>query len=213
MLGRVIAINDPPKGGGSCTIERPKYAVDIQPLTQDFKDKGKVLRDIAVGLQYGGQQRGFYALPDVGTVVEFCFAYSSPKLIFIRGILPWGLELPDLDINECRWQKSNDVYQGYDQENNWHRHTSGNILESCQKIREHTAEVKQIAKAPKTWIGSESENALTIISEFMDEISLALDTLSSHSHNGGPPPDQKPDIKASSSDTAGISTRLKAITE
>ena len=213
MLGRVKAINNPPKGGGNCTIENPRYAVDIQPLTMEFKDKGKVLRDIAVGLQYGGQQRGFFALPDVGSIVEFCFAYSSPKLIFIRGVLPWGLELPDLDINESRWQQANNVYQGYDQDNNWHRHTSANIFESCKKVHERTAELKQLMKSPKTWVGSESENSLRIVSELMTEISSVLNVLSSHTHNGSPPPDQSAGISESANTINEINQRMKNISE
>lgn len=45
-------------------------------------------------LQYGGQQRGFFSLPDPETIIAFCFAYASPKLIMIRGVIPWGMKLP-----------------------------------------------------------------------------------------------------------------------
>ena len=216
MLGRVERITSTPINKNNCTLDEPYYAVDIQPLDEHFNDKGKLLRDVVLGMAYAGQERGFFALPDPGCIVEFCFAYASPKLIFVRGVIPWGLKLPRLDTNEAMWHKCAQVYQSYDKHDNWQRHTTGSILESCSKVRECTAKTKQLLKSPKTWIGSESENVLTILIDLMSTLESALDTLASHTHSNGNvgSPDQAEDIESESQKVGSIrSGRLAPITE
>ncbi len=216
MLGRIERITKPPVDAPECTLDEPFYAIDIQPLDQNFKAKGELFRDVVVGLVYGGQQRGFFALPDPGCIIEFCFAYASPKLIFIRGVIPWGLKLPKLDTDEAMWHKNSDVYQGYDKNDNWQRHTTASIQESCNQIRECTAKAKQLLKSPKTWLGSDSENVLAILIDLMSTLESAFNTLASHTHNGGNvgSPDQSGDIASISSDIGSLrSGRLAPITE
>ncbi len=216
MLGRVERIGDAPADGGQCTHDRPRYAVDIQPLDRHLKPKGELLRDVTVGVTYAGNARGFYALPDPGTIIEFCFAYGMPNLIFIRGVIPWNLELPHLDKDESRWQQSADIYQGYDKTGNWHRHTTENIRESAAKVRECNSQVKQLLKSPKTWIGSDSENVLRILSDSLNAIASGLNAAASHTHNGGQigAPDNGGDIASTASTVSSIkSGRLDPITE
>ena len=215
MLGRIEGIPKAPEQGGQCTLDEPLYAVDIQPLDEHFKDKGVLLRDLVVGMVYAGQERGFFAMPDPGTIVEFCFAYASPRLIFIRGVIPWGIKLPPLSEGEAKWHRSLDTWQGYDAEGNWHRKTPKDIKDHCDRIRECLAQSKQILKSPKTWIGSDSENLLSMIIETLSELESALGALASHTHNGGQvgAPDQSGDISGSSSNLSGIRGRLEPITE
>ena len=217
VMGKVERISQPDfQGDDVSTVEEPFYAVDVQPLDEDFKPKGQVLRDLVVMLQYGGQQRGFFALPDPETIIEFCFAYASPKLIMIRGVIPWGMKLPPWQPGEAHWHSNADVWQGYDLKNNWHRHTTGDIRESCAKVRECQAKAKQLLKSPKTWIGSDSENVLNIMIDMMSTLETALNTIAAHTHSGGQigAPDQSGAISSASSEIGSIrSGRLSPITE
>jgi len=217
MLGKVERISQPDfQGNEVSTLEEPFYAVDIQPLDENFKPKGQVLRDLVVMLQYGGQQRGFFALPDPETIIEFCFAYASPKLIMIRGVVPWGIKLPSWRPGEAHWHSNEEVWQGYDLDNNWHRHTTGDIRESCAQIRDCQAKAKQLLKSPKTWIGSDSENVLQIMIDMMSTLETALNTIATHTHNAGKvgPTDQSSAISSTSSKISSIrSDRLAPITE
>ena len=215
MLGRIERITNAPVDGGNCTMDEPMYAVDIQPLDENFNEKGLILRDVVLGMSYAGQERGFFALPDPGCIVEFCFAYVSPKLIFIRGVVPWGLRLPPLDINESMWHKNANIYQGYDKTGNWQRHTTESIQESCNNIRQCTASAKQLLRSPKTWIGSDSENVLNILIDLMNTLESALNIISNHTHNIGNvgAPDQSGEISEASSEISSIrSSRLDPIT-
>ncbi len=216
MLGRIERITKAPIEGGDCTLGEPLYALDIQPLDENFKDKGKLFRDVVVGMTWAGHERGFFALPDPGCIVEFCFAYASPKLIFIRGVVPWGLKLPPLDTDEAKWHKNAKIWQGYDKDDNWQRHTTASIEESCDKVRECTAKAKQLLKSPKTWLGSNEENLLQIIVDCISELETALGTVASHTHNAGKigAPDQASNIRGSASNLSDIrSGRLEPITE
>ena len=216
MLGRVERITTTPINGNNCTLEEPLYSVDIQPLDEHFNNKGKLFRDVVLGMAYAGQERGIFALPDPGCIVEFCFAYASPKLIFIRGVIPWGLKLPRLDTDEAVWHKNASVWQGYDKNDNWQRHTTANIEETCKKVRKCTANAKQLLKSPKTWLGSEQQNVLQIVVDCISELENALDIIARHTHNGGKVgvPDQSGDISGSASSLSAIrSGRLEPITE
>lgn len=214
MLGRVERAGKPPKTGGVCSHDEPLYAVDIQPLDAHFRPKGELLRDLVVAVPYAGQHRGFMALPDPGCVVEFCFSYALPHLVHIRGVIPWGLELPPVDAGEAIWQHSQPVHQGYDKDGNWHRSTDQNITDACGKIRECQAGVKQLLKSPKTWVGSDSENLLRILQDFMQTTSEALGVIASHTHAQGPAPDQTGQIAGFGTTVASQKAdRLDPITE
>ena len=217
MLGKVERFSQPDFSGNEVsTVDQPFYAVDVQPLDENFKPKGKLLRDLVVMLQYGGKQRGYFALPDPETIIEFCFAYASPKLILIRGVVPWGMELPPWQPGEAHWHSNAEVWQGYDLDNNWQRHTTASILESCDQIRECHAKAKQLLKSPKTWIGSESENVLQIMIDMMSTLEKALATIAAHTHSGGKvgAPDQSGSIAATSTEIGSLrSSRLSPITE
>ena len=160
MLGRVERITKPPKNGGICKYAEPLHAADIQPLDEHFKPKGELLRDVVVAVPYAGQHRGFFALPDPGCIIEFCFSYALPHLIHIRGVIPWGLAMPKVDAGEAKWQHSQECFQGYDKDGNWQK---------LGKIHENIAAIKQLMKSPKTWIGSDQENVLQILIDFMEE--------------------------------------------
>ena len=205
MLGRVERITTPPKDGGICTHEDPLHAIDLQPLDEHFNPKGELLRDVVVAVPYAGQHRGFYALPDPGCIIEFCFSYALPHLIHIRGVIPWGLQLPKVNAGEAKWQHSPETHQGYDQAGNWHK---------TGKIHQNIAAIKQIMKSPKTWIGSDGENVLQILIDFMEETAAALDVIASHTHPNVGSCSQGGEISGKSAVIKGIhSNRLGPITE
>ncbi|GAA4650517.1 hypothetical protein GCM10023116_28000 [Kistimonas scapharcae] len=205
MLGRVERIANPPKDGGTCTHDDPLYAVDIQPLDAHFRPRGEVLRDLVVAVPYAGQHRGFFALPDPGCIVEFCFSYALPHLVHIRGVIPWGLELPAVDEGEAKWQHSQTTWQGYDTDGNWRK---------VGKIHENIAAIRQLMKSPKTWLGSDKENVLKILSDFMETTAAALTELASHTHRADQLPTVKESVEAKATTiTQSKTTRLDPITE
>ncbi|WP_257293634.1 hypothetical protein [Endozoicomonas sp. YOMI1] len=205
MLARVVAITDPPKSGGLCDLFRPRYAVDLQPVDHHLKDKGPVLPGVPVAVPYAGNHRGFYALPDAGVYVELCFAYALPNLPFVRSVLPINQELAPVDKDEARWQHSQSCYIGYDRDGNW---------EQIGRIHQSRAAIKQLMKSPKTWVGSDSENVLKILSDFMDDTAGALDILAGHTHPNVGSCSQGGAISGKSSSIKGSkSGRLDPITE
>ena len=204
MLAKVVAIADPPKEGGLCDLFRPMYAVDLQPVNEHLKDSGPILKGVPVAVPYAGNHRGFHALPDVGTIVEFTFAYSLPHLPYVRAILPIHQELPKLDKDEAIWQHSQTVHQGYDKNGNWYR---------IGKIHSDAATIKQLMKSPKTWLGSDNENVLRIVSEFMDTTAQALEELAGHTHLPNGLPNVKGAVEGKAGDIEGMKGRLDSITE
>lgn len=78
---------------------------------------------------------------------------------------------------------------------------------------------KQDLKAPKTWVGSEGENVLRIVSEFMGKVIELTNILQSHTHsngNGGGDtgaPIQAGSISSNKSGQTAIKDRLDPITE
>jgi hypothetical protein len=83
-----------------------------------------------------------------------------------------------------------------------------------------TSQTKQRYKAPKTWIGSQNENVLGILSELMQQVINLCNTLASHTHSGVQAgggntgaPVQSGTISGYGSNTTGIKTRLDGIKE
>ena len=203
MLGRVVNIGNPPDSGGTCTHEEPRYAVDIQPLDQHFRPRGELLRDLVVSVPWAGQNRGFFALPDPGCIVEFCFSYALPHLVHIRGIIPWDLQLPPIDSGTSRWQAGPDAHVATDRQGNWEQ-----VGSSDQTV----ARDRQILKSPSTWLGSESENLLSIVSELAEAIASALDVLATHTHPGVGPSGEGASVSSQSASLRSIQKRLDGIT-
>lgn len=76
-----------------------------------------------------------------------------------------------------------------------------------------TSQTKQIHKAPKTWIGSDGENVLRIVSELMAQVIDLCNVLSSHTHPSVGTCSQGSQISTIGSDTGGIKARLDGIKE
>lgn len=79
-----------------------------------------------------------------------------------------------------------------------------------------TSQTKQRYKAPKTWIGSESENVLQLLSELMQLTSDLAGILSSHTHTGDSggvtsAPIQAGDMSGNAADVDAVKVRLDGI--
>lgn len=83
-----------------------------------------------------------------------------------------------------------------------------------------TSQTRQRYKAPLTWVGSQSENVLGILSELMAQVISLCNTLASHTHSGvqtgsgtTAAPVQASTISGVESNTSGIKSRLDGIKE
>ncbi|MEN9362159.1 MAG: hypothetical protein RL095_3694 [Verrucomicrobiota bacterium] len=179
----VTAIPDPPAQGGQCLQERPKYAVNLRLLRADLTVDPTMpeLKEVPVALPGAGQVRGFSGLPRPGTIVEVAWAYGLQTLPFVRSVLPYGLELTPTGSTSMRWQHSAECYQEASEAGDWKRVSPGTIADQClHQVLQAAADFQ--AKAPKVWVGSEAENVLGLVSEFMAATITALNVLSTHTH-------------------------------
>ncbi|WP_295894146.1 hypothetical protein [uncultured Vibrio sp.] len=67
---------------------------------------------------------------------------------------------------------------------NMHTATAGDLIESIGEVRRSIAAEHQWLQSPKTWIGSQEENVLILLSELMQVVKELADTLASHTHGG-----------------------------
>lgn len=133
MLARVVAISDPPREQELSDEFRPRFAADVQPLDERGRvdEALPVFRSVPLPLHYAGAERGTFAFPEPGTVVELAFAYGLPDQPFIRTVLARGASVPALDREESLWQQSEAVRQKLDAGGHWRRETHGDIRDSA----------------------------------------------------------------------------------
>ncbi|WP_284138519.1 hypothetical protein [Pseudoalteromonas obscura] len=89
----------------------------------------------------------------------------------------------------------------------------------CQ-TRQVIARAEQDFRSPKTWIGSDSENVLTLLSALMATVSALASACASHTHSGvkagpdkTPAPDQAGDFNDHASQADDQKARLDPITK
>lgn len=106
--------------------------------------------------------------------LEIGFAYGRPDKPFIRTILPFGWDLPAIKAGESRTQTREGVYQHIDDVGNFENKTDKSLKDIIGKVAElqcetHkvTASIEQDYRSPKTWLGSDNENVLKLLSELM----------------------------------------------
>ncbi|SFX92257.1 MULTISPECIES: hypothetical protein [unclassified Pseudomonas] len=87
----------------------------------------------------------------------------------------------------------------------------GDMQEQIQGLRRSVALVGQRLSAPKTWLGSETENVLHILSELIDITEQMSMTLAAHKHGSTPPPDNASAFTSYAATTRSLGTRLKPI--
>lgn len=132
LLAVVVAISDPPQRPELSEAYRPRYGVDVRVLTPQGQADATlpIFRSVPLPLPYAGAERGAFAFPQPGTVVELAFAFGQPDQPFIRTVLARGAGVPALDREDLLWQQSEAVRQKANASADWIRETHGDIREA-----------------------------------------------------------------------------------
>lgn len=178
--GRVEKVYTVEQAAQSTQFE-PLYCIDIQPLNAQGKPNTKlpVFPKVPLPATGAGGSRGLYAYPKVGALVELGFIMGHPDKPFIRTILVEGATVPTLGTDDVLLSKDAGNYYRID--------TGENITEHCQAIAQRVAKTRQRLKVQnggKMWVGSESHNLLTLVSDLMGEVIAIADALAAHKHGG-----------------------------
>jgi uncharacterized protein involved in type VI secretion and phage assembly len=221
--GKVVSLPELPTVDGERGSDPfyPRYAVDVQLLDENGTEtKSKVLQAVPLPLPGAGNKAGRLEPPAIGSIVEIAFAYGRPDKPFIRTVLPFGWDLPAIKEGETRTQVRDGVYQHIDDIGNFENKTDeslkniiGKLAELQCETRKVTASIEQDHRSPKTWIGSDSENVLKLLSELMATVSALASTCASHTHANGATPDQASNFSGQSSQANAQKGRLDPITK
>ncbi|MCU8073875.1 hypothetical protein [Shewanella sp. SM29] len=76
-----------------------------------------------------------------------------------------------------------------------------------------TASIEQDQRSPKTWLGSDSENVLKLLSELMATVNALATTCASHKHGSSPAPNEASDFSSQASQANNQKGRLDPITK
>jgi hypothetical protein len=221
--GKVVALPELPQKDGERASDAfyPRYAVDVQLLDENGNEtKSKVLQAVPLPLPGAGNKAGRLEPPAINSIVEIAFAYGRPDKPFIRVVLPFGWDLPAINEGEARVQTRDDVYQHIDDIGNFENKTDGSMTNIIGKLAELqcqtkkvTASVGQDHRSPKTWLGSDGENVLKLLSELMATVTELANTCATHKHLGvraGTDATAAPDVAATFMSTGGEATAQKA---
>ena len=228
--GKVVALPELPTEDGERGSDPfyPRYAVDVQLLDENGTEtKSKVLQAVPLPLPGAGDKAGRLEPPAPGSIVEIGFAYGRADKPFIRAVLPFGWDLPAIKEGEVRTQVREGVYQYIDDQGNFENKTDkslndiiGDLANLECKTRKVIASTEQDYKSPKTWIGSDGENVLKLLSELMATVSELASVCASHTHSGVASgtaktavPDQAGDFSGKASEANGQKSRLDPITK
>jgi hypothetical protein len=228
--GKVVALPELPTEDGErgSDLFYPRYAVDVQLLDENGTEtKSKVLQAVPLPLPGAGDKAGRLEPPAPGSIVEIGFAYGRADKPFIRTVLPFGWDLPAIKEGEVKTQVREGVYHHIDDQGNFENKTDKSLKEiigelahlEC-KTRKVIASTEQEYKSPKTWIGSDGENVLKLLSELMATVSELANVCASHTHSGvaagtakTAAPDQAGDFSGKASEAEGQKGRLDPITK
>ena len=206
----------------------PRYAVDVQLLDENgTKTESKTLQAVPLPLMGAGNKAGYMQPPAIGSLVEIAFAYGRADKPFIRTVLPFGWDLPAIKEGESRIQTRAGVYQHIDDQGNFENKTDqsmkeiiGKLAELQCKTKKVTASAEQDHRSPKTWLGSENENVLKLLSELMQTVNQLATECATHTHPGvmsGPtstaPAITAPNFVAKATEAAAQKARLDPITK
>jgi uncharacterized protein involved in type VI secretion and phage assembly len=123
-------------------------------LNKDLEPLDIIVEAVPVGIAAAGHERGFYGLPEVGTLVALSWFYGLPERPYVSAILGERKALPSIDADEQLWQQRAGVAQSVDQQGNWTRHTDEQIHDSafqliedaCHKLSRLGSEIKTISE-------------------------------------------------------------------
>ena len=198
----------------------PRYAVDVQLLDENGSDTELLLQAVPLPLSGAGNNAGQLAPPAIGSMVEIGFAYGRPDKPFIRCVLPFGWDLPAIKQGETRTQVRDGVYQHIDDKGNFENQTDESLTDIIGKLAKLTCETRTVTaraeqdyRSSKTWLGSEGEHVLKLLSELMTTVSSLASTCASHNHGNSPPPNQAGSFSSQSSQASAQKSRLDPITK
>jgi hypothetical protein len=137
-LGEVVAIADPiPEEQGTDRF-RPRYAVDVQPLTPAgaTDPDAPTLRALPLPVIAAGQGRGIYGFPEIGARVLYAFAYGLASHPCILAVYPQGQALPALAPGDLLIQQGEGAHLRFDARGNLTLQTDGRLT-----VDSHTREV------------------------------------------------------------------------
>ena len=180
MMAEVVAVSDSPKRGGIHDNYRPRLAVDVVMITTDYKQTDIKLDAVPVSQMGGGDERGFFAMPMAGTIVELAWLNGSPERPFVRSVIGDRQALPIMDADTMCWQQSEDVKQSVDASGNLQRLTD-------QIITDQTYHYEQLAALVIKSIGNElkriTENSIEDIDGLKQIEATVVNILSSVTTN------------------------------
>ncbi|KJF83552.1 hypothetical protein [Photobacterium angustum] len=218
--GKVVALPELPTEGDLSDRFYPHYAADIVLLNEkgvEYEDKSPLLA-VPLPVPGVGEYAGRYEPPAIGSIVEIGFIFGQADKPFIRCVLPLGFKLPAIKEGESRYQQRQGVYQHVDQDGNFDDVTDKVASLQC-KVRKVIASESQSHQSPKTWIGSDGENVLKLLSELMQVVTELSGTIASHTHTSPETsaPTSKPiqsgTIKGHGAASTGLKKRLDPITK
>ncbi len=137
VMAEVLAVPDAPAKGGINDNYRPRLAVNVVLLNNEYQSTEIYLDAVPMAIMGGGNERGFFALPQKGTLVELAWMNGSPERPFVRSVLGDRQALPWIDEHTMAWQQSEEVKQTVDNAGNWTRETTATI-----KDKSHTHEIE-----------------------------------------------------------------------
>lgn len=140
----VTAVADTPTAGGIADNYRPRYAVDVELIDSQYNSTGIKLDAVPVAISGGGDERGLFALPTRGTLVELAWLNASPERPFVRSVLSDRQQLPALPDGGQAWQQSNETAQTVDIAGNWTRTTPAAITDSARELNQLADHLQQI---------------------------------------------------------------------
>lgn len=221
--GRVVDLPELPTEAGERNSDAfyPRWAVDVQLLDENGSDtKDKVLQAVALPLPGAGDKSGTMHPPAPGAIVEIGWAFGRADKPFIRTVLPFGWNLPAIAKGEQRTQTREGVYRYIDATGNIEDKTDQNLQQIIGKIanlqcqtRKVQASIEQDHRAPKTWIGSDSENVLKLLSELMATVSALASSCAGHIHGSSPAPNVAGEFSSQSNQATAQKARLDGITK
>ncbi|MGF1876654.1 hypothetical protein L4D77_15155 [Photobacterium frigidiphilum] len=132
-LGRVEAVRDHAQAGQVADPFRPRFAVDVQMLTEDLTPDMNVpvYRSIPLPIHMSGHESGLLAYPLEGTLVDIAFAYGRNDRPMIRGIYGREYALPTIEPGEQLLQQREAVSRRVD--------AAGNTVEQTDQRQTHKA--------------------------------------------------------------------------
>lgn len=222
--GRVVALPELPAIDGERGSDAfyPRYAVNVQLIDENGTDtKSKPLQAVPLPLPGAGDKAGRLEPPAINSIVEIGFAYGRADKPFIRTVLPFGWDLPAIKEGETRTQVREGVYQYIDEHGNFENKTDESLKNIIGKLAELQCETRKVIateeqehKSPKTWVGSDSENVLKLLSELMATVKDIATECATHKHSPTMAPPTTAAVFTSKADEASAQkSRLDPITK